>query len=363
MSALPSISTGNPSLFGIIRTDRDCRITEINPTLSDWAGFEADELVGKRFDALLDGAGGLYFDAHCLPSLEIGHQLEEIYLSLVTKSGEPLPVLINACRHGDTGQCWFEFGLVRMKRRARVEDELLRTKKLAVQGNEAKARFLGMITHELRNPLQSMTMSVDLLLEGSLGPLTPTQRELLESCQEAGSNLSHLINDILDFAGLQSGKVSIQIETISANDCLTRAESLLKPRIESSEISFETEYLSNDVKLNGDPRRIQQILLNLVTNAIKFTPPGGKITARLLATEQTISFEVEDTGCGIEESNLAKIFEAFVQVGKNETTTMGIGLGLAISRDLAHAMGGRIEVRSTPDLGSVFSLIFPQSIQ
>ncbi|NNE92254.1 MAG: hypothetical protein HKN23_11450 [Verrucomicrobiales bacterium] len=355
----------SPDLFGAIRADRDCRMTEVNQTLANWVEYEPDELVGTRFDSLLDGAGRLFFEAQCLPSLEIGHSFEEVHLSLQTRSGERVPALINAVLHTGEEDSWIEFGIVRMSRRARIEDELLRAKKLAVQADQAKSRFLGVISHELRTPIQTISMGAEVLLGEGVGPLTDRQRELLEGCREAGSNLSHLINDILDFARLDSGKVGICLEVVSANDCLKRTWSLLKQRIEASEINLRTEFHDDNPFVTGDSARIQQILLNLVTNAIKFTPEGGQITTRVAVSDDghTVTFEVEDTGCGIEPVDLTKIFEAFVQVGDRETRGKGIGLGLAISRDLAHAMKGEIRVSSIPGEGSTFSLGLPKAAE
>ncbi|MDP0490176.1 MAG: PAS domain-containing sensor histidine kinase [Verrucomicrobiota bacterium JB023] len=356
---MTSSSFNGSQLFGLIRTDEDLRILEVNATLLHWLDYGKDDLVGRRFDTLLDRAGSLYFDAHCLPHLGIGQALEEIYLNLVTRTGAPLPVLLSAARSLSEGRTTIEVGFARMARRARIEDELVSTKKQAIQANEAKGRFLRMISHDLRNPLQSISMSVDLLLEENLGPLNETQRELLQSCQEAGTNLGHLISDILDFERLQSGQLEIQNEAVSANECLSRTVSVLKPRLTTSAVTFEVEELPEDVVFSGEMKRVQQILLNLITNALKFTPTEGRISLRLRRDDQTVCFEVEDTGCGMQEDDLERIFQPFIQVGGREDKAKGLGLGLAISRELAQAMAGTLQVRSAPGQGSTFTLTLP----
>ncbi len=347
-------------LFGLLHCDGAAVIESVNATLASWLDYPPAELVGQPFDTILERGGRLFFHSQLIPNLELNHHVEELYLNFRTRDGVTLPVLINACRRQKENRVGLEFAVVRMHRRARLEEELLQAKKLAQQANTAKGRFLGMISHELRTPLQSICMFVDLLLEGAVGPLTPTQKKLLVSSQQAGGNLAGLIEDILEFVRMESGKTRVDIQEVSVREVLDQSEALFGVRMQEAEIEFLSEPVSENARVQGDPKRIQQILLNLLTNALKFTPAGGRICTRLVTDGNYACFEVEDTGSGIVADDLARIFDAFVQTGSGSDMAKGIGLGLTISRDLAHAMQGTLTVRSTWGVGSTFSLTLPR---
>ncbi len=352
---------GSPpkELFGLIHCDGGAVIESVNATFASWIDYSPAELVGQPFDSILERGGRLFFHSQLIPNLELNHHVEELYLNFRTRAGGALPVLINACRRQTEACVSFEFAVVRMHRRARIEDELLQAKKQAQHANAAKGRFLGIISHELRTPLQSICMFVDLLLEGAAGALTPTQEKLLRSSQQAGGNLAGLIEDILEFARMDSGKAHVNIQEVSAGEVLKQSETLFGVRIHEAGIKFSGEPVADHVRVQGDPKRIQQILLNLLANALKFTPAGGRICTRLVTDGNRACFEVEDTGSGIAVEDLNRIFDAFVQVGSGSDMAKGVGLGLAISRDLAHAMNGSLTVRSTAGVGSTFSLSLP----
>ncbi|MDA0767558.1 MAG: HAMP domain-containing sensor histidine kinase [Verrucomicrobia bacterium] len=347
------------NLFGTILCDNDVCIESVNECFAEWLGYPAGDLLGKSFGTLLTGGGQLYFQSLCLPILKLEGTMEEVYLSLRTKEGQALPVMFNATTHPREVGFGLEFAFVRIVRRARLEDELLRAKKLAEAANEAKAKFLAMMTHELRNPLQTLSLTTNLLLEESAGPITPPQRELLEASDEAAGNLARLIDDILDFARMQSHGVKIESTRVPASEALQRAEALLLPRLRQAGIDYQAHPVPDQIIMEGDPKRIQQILLNLLTNAMKFTPSGGRISTRILEADGQAHIEVEDSGCGISPQNLQRIFDAFVQLDPPPREAKGGGLGLAISRDLARAMRGSLHVRSTPGVGSVFTLALP----
>jgi len=352
---------GSPpeELFGLVHCDGDAVIESTNATLASWLNYSPDELLGQPFDTILEPSGRLFFHSQLIPNLELNHHVEELYLNFRTREGGKLPVLINACRRQKKDRVALEFAVFLIHRRARLEDELLQAKKLAQQANAAKSRFLGMISHELRTPLQSICMFVDLLLEGSTGPLTPTQEKLLVSSREAGGSLAGLIEDILEFARTESGKARVEMHEVPARAIIEQSEALFGVRIQEARIEFLNEPVPENIKVQGDPKRIQQILLNLLTNALKFTPAGGRITTRLVVDGGYACFEVEDTGSGIAAEDLARIFDAFVQAGSESDMARGLGLGLAISRDLARAMQGSLTVRSTCGVGSTFSLSLP----
>jgi signal transduction histidine kinase len=168
-----------------------------------------------------------------------------------------------------------------------------------------------------------------------------------------------LINDVLDFARLESGSVQVEPRPMRVADAVARAETLLRLQMSEAGLQFTTSGCDGDLTAVADPDRLQQILLNLLTNAIKFTPRGGGIAVSCERREDRVRIDVRDTGIGIPPDDLPRIFSPFVQLGAAGAPSRGVGLGLAISRDLARAMNGEVSAISTPGEGSTFTIELP----
>jgi signal transduction histidine kinase len=248
-----------------------------------------------------------------------------------------------------------------MLQRNKYEDELLRAKRTAEAASDAKAKFLSMMSHELRTPLQAIAGYCDLLLQEVSGPLNAEQRSDLRAVQSASGELVRLLNDILDFARLESGSSDIKLETVHVDAALARAETLLVPKLTEARLRYSRVACPTDLRLRANADRLQQVLLNLLTNAIKFTPAGGTISLECSGDDRFTRIAVRDTGCGIPAEHLGHIFDPFVQVDRNriETRQRGVGLGLAISRELVQAMGGELTVASEVGVGSAFTISLP----
>jgi signal transduction histidine kinase len=245
--------------------------------------------------------------------------------------------------------------LYEAERAARKEAELARTE--AENANRAKSEFLANMSHELRTPLNAIAGYVELLDMEIRGPITPTQREDLARIKVSQRLLLRLVNDVLNFAKLESGHVSVSMKAVSVKDVLSSIEPLVLPQLMSKELHFDTEMCSEDLRAAADPEKLEQILLNLLSNAIKFTPPDGSIHLSCESTETTVSIKIADTGRGIPLEKQDRIFDPFVRVDEGfARKTEGTGLGLAISRNLARAMGGELAVKSTPGSGSTFTI-------
>jgi len=250
--------------------------------------------------------------------------------------------------------------LYEAERAARKEAEVARIE--AENANRAKSEFLANMSHELRTPLNAIAGYVELLDMEIRGPITPTQREDLARIKASQRMLLRLVNDVLNFAKLESGYVPLNFKVVSVNTVLAAVEPLVLPQLMAKGLHFSSEPCAEDVRVVADPEKLEQILLNLLSNAIKFTPAEGSIRLSCEAKDSTVSIIVADTGRGIPQEKQDRIFEPFVRVDEGFTRkTEGTGLGLAISRNLARAMSGELAVESTPGAGSIFTITLKRS--
>lgn len=232
----------------------------------------------------------------------------------------------------------------------------------AESANRAKSEFLANMSHELRTPLNAIAGYVELLDMEIRGPITPAQREDLSRIKVSQRLLLRLVNDVLNFAKLESGHVAISVRSIKVLDALAAVEPLVLPQLMSKGLRYEADICNDELRAVADPEKLEQVLLNLLSNAIKFTSAGGKIRLSCESSEKTVSIHVSDTGRGIPIEKQDRIFEPFVRIDEGfSRITEGTGLGLAISRDLARAMGGDLSVRSTAGDGATFTITLERS--
>ena len=240
----------------------------------------------------------------------------------------------------------------------------------AEHANRAKRDFLAAMSHELRTPLNAIQGYTSLLTLGIRGPVTDGQRQDLERVQRANRHLMGLVTDILNFAQLEAAEVEYHLEDFELATVLGDVESLVGPQLAARSLRFMHEGLIREaaeqsLRARVDPEKLLQILLNLLTNAIKFTDAGGLVTLRGDADDAhaMVRLRVSDTGRGISPTQLDRVFEPFVQVDRSRTpaSDQGVGLGLAISRNLARGMGGDLVAESTPGAGSTFTLTLPRA--
>ena len=233
--------------------------------------------------------------------------------------------------------------------------------KAAEAANIAKDRFLTTMSHELRTPLNAIGGYAELIELGLRGPVTPAQREDLGRIQRAQVHLLGLINSVLHFAKLQSGSMDFDMKAVGLEASLDAVLDMLMPQLTRKRLTYvklnRAPAHRHPLVVQADPEKLRQIFINLLTNAVKFTAIGGSITATCDAQGDRAIVHIRDTGRGIPQDELPRIFDPFVQVGRKlSSNDQGVGLGLSISRDLARAMEGDLSATSVVDAGSTFTL-------
>ncbi|MBA3646259.1 MAG: PAS domain-containing protein [Gemmatimonadaceae bacterium] len=228
------------------------------------------------------------------------------------------------------------------------------------KANRLKSEFLASMSHELRTPINALIGYTALMLDRIYGELTPRQEDGLTRIQASAQHLLALINDILDLAKIEAGRMPLHLETVSLREVITEITQQIEPLVKKkSALTFSVEMPDQDLEMHTDRTKVKQILLNLLSNAVKFTHTGG---IWLTATDlgDRIRLQVRDTGIGIKESDMDAIWEDFRQVDQSRTREFGgTGLGLSITRKLVDALGGKVETESAYGTGSTFSVILP----
>ncbi|MEW5928651.1 MAG: ATP-binding protein [Gemmatimonadota bacterium] len=243
---------------------------------------------------------------------------------------------------------------------ARSEAEAARAE--AETANRAKADFLASMSHELRTPLNAIGGYVELVEMGIHGPVTEAQRGALARVKASQHHLLTLIDDVLAFARLEAGRIELDLRPHAACELVGSVEPLVAPLADARGIALSVRECDPSLRLLGDEERVRQILLNLVGNAIKFTPAGGWVRMTCGRDGEWAHVSVRDSGPGIAPEKQQAIFDPFIQVDRRFSNPReGVGLGLAISRDLARAMGGDLGVSSAPGEGSTFTLRLPRA--
>ena len=240
-------------------------------------------------------------------------------------------------------------------------DEIEAARAEADEANRAKSQFLAVMSHELRTPLNAIGGYAELIELGIHGPLTEEQREALQRVQKSQRHLLGLINGVLNYARIEIGSVKYDIVAVPVEEVLTTCEALIAPQTKARGLTLTFGHCDPGLRVLGDREKVQQILLNLFSNATKFTEPGGQVTVTCNASETVVQIRVADTGPGIAREKQDAVFEPFVQIDTGLTRTQeGIGLGLSISRDLARGMGGDLTLHSEVGHGSTFTLTLPR---
>jgi PAS domain S-box-containing protein len=244
---------------------------------------------------------------------------------------------------------------VDIEERKKAEEE-------AWAASQAKSEFLASMSHELRTPLNAIGGYAELLALGVRGPLNAEQAQDIARIRRSQQHLLTLITDVLNFAKVDAGQTEYRLTAVPVDETLRDTESMIAPQVLSKGLRYSYKGVDKSASVLADPEKMQQIILNLLSNAVKFTETGGTITLSAEPRGKCIEIHVADTGPGIPQEKLDRIFDPFVQVDRRlNQPVQGVGLGLAISQDLAQAMGGLVSVESIFGEGSTFTLSLPRA--
>jgi PAS domain S-box-containing protein len=267
-----------------------------------------------------------------------------------------------------TGHQLVRVSIVDLRERKRIEEIRQRAIELELQNrriqeaNRLKSEFLANMSHELRTPLNAIIGFAELLFDGQVDPESPQHKEFLGDILTSGRHLLQLINDVLDLAKVEAGKLDFRPETIDLRKVLEEVISITRTTAAGKRIHVAADLDASVTTVVLDPARFKQVAYNYLSNALKFTPDGGRVTVRVRADgDSAFRLEIEDTGVGIQPADLGRLFIEFQQLDAGASKRhQGTGLGLALTRRLVEAQGGSVGVRSTPGTGSVFYAILPR---
>ena len=363
-------STFDQAAVGVAHVGLDGRWLRVNDRLCEITGYPREELLQLGFQDIThpDDLGQDVRQVHRMLAGEIRtYSMEKRYLR---KGGGSvwgqLTVSLVRDPAGDPAYFISVVEDIQARREAEAERDLLHRRERGAReeaeaANRAKAQFLATMSHELRTPLNAVIGFVEILEMKVHGPITGKQAGSLARIRAAAQYLLSLINDVLNFARVEAGHVDIRTGPVDVRDLLSETEALVRPQMERRGITLEIGGPPEDVAVSADREKAQQILLNLLTNAAKFTAAGGLVRVECSLIGALLRIDVDDTGRGIPADKLETIFEPFVQVDRTASheSQQGVGLGLSISRELARAMGGELTAKSAVGRGSTFTVTLP----
>jgi signal transduction histidine kinase/ActR/RegA family two-component response regulator len=362
--------------FSIIATDEKGIVQLFNVGAERMLGYRAEEVVDKLSPSDLHDPDEVRQRAEAL-TVELGisiapgfealafkasREIEDIYeLTYVCKDGSRFPAIVSitALRAQDGEVIGYLLIGTDNSVRKRAESLLKEAMEAAETANRAKSDFLSGMSHELRTPLNAILGFAQLIETGTPVP-TPAQKRSVDQILRAGWYLLELINEILDLAMIESGKLTLSNEPVSLGEIIAECHAMIEPQATSRSIGITLQNLEGVHYIHADRTRVKQVLINLLFNAVKYNRPDGTVVVEAAAgaAQGTIRISIRDTGLGLEPQQLQQLFQPFNRLGKQSESEEGSGIGLVVSKRLVDLMGGAIGVESIPGQGSVFWVEF-----
>jgi PAS domain S-box-containing protein len=332
-------------------------IVLVNALVITLFGYSREELLGQRVEMLMPARFHKHHEGHRDNYIKEPRTREMdggLQLLGKRKDGSEFPIEVSLSPLETKKGTLVSSAIRDITERKRIESELNKAMVAAEKANRAKSDFLSSMSHELRSPLNAILGFAQLLDSGS-PQLTPRQKTSIDQILHAGWYLLELINEILDLAMVESGKLSLSLEPISLNEVLSDCQAMIEPQAENSNIHITFPQLNYRILVKADRTRVKQIFLNLLSNAIKYNRVGGSINVRCSTDKvDRIRISVHDTGKGLSPDQLAHLFQPFNRLGQETGAEEGTGIGLVVSKRLVELMNGTIGVESTVGIGSEF---------
>jgi signal transduction histidine kinase len=345
--------------FGFLVARDDGYVEAANRTLAGMLGTTPEQLEGRHVDNLLNTPGRIFYQSHFFPVLRLQGRISEVYVSLVGERGVEVPVLLNALRRDTADGPRNDWAVVPIHTRNEYENEILKARKLSEAASRAKDEFLSFVSHELRSPLSAIMGWASILTREQAD--AAALKRGIEVIERNAKLQLKLVDDMLDHARLASGKVRIDLVPIDARPVLETVLSGLEPTAQAKGVSIDREFLPGSTHITGDGERLQQVFWNLLNNAVKFTPLGGRVSVTMGCTDGWLEVVVADTGKGIAPDFLPYVFESFRQEeGRVIRAEGGLGLGMSITRQLVELHGGSVSAESAGEgRGATFRVRLP----
>ena len=366
---------------GLLLTDATGLILRANATLCRWLGYSAGALVGKiRIQDRLPVGARLFHQTHCLPLLQVQGSVAQLQVEIRDSAGQRTPVLVNIVRRTIDGDVFDEWALFAVNERRSYERELLAARRSAEQALDArldaetrlramnlalsdadrrKDEFLATLSHELRNPLAPMRSALEVLkLEHGAGS---EKRPLLDVFDRQLHHLTHLVDDLMEVSRITQGRMELRREPVLLADIVRSAAEDVAAGIRAAGHTLSVAIEAPNAVVDADPTRLFQVVVNLLTNACKYTPQGGAIALVLKTEEREAVIAVRDTGIGIPPHALGSVFDMFSQLKPAlDRSNGGLGIGLALVRGIVGLHGGVVEAASEGEgRGSTFTVRLP----
>jgi len=343
-------------ISGVVLIDAETStIVDANPVAVEMIGLPQEKIIGKSCHHFICPAE----EGKC-PILDSGLKVDRSERVLINKDGNRVPILKSVVPITISDKKYLVESFVDLTRIKQAEDSLIQAKITAETANRAKSEFLATMSHELRTPLNSVIGFSDLMIAGNAGEISEKQKKFLGNISMSGKHLLALINNILDISKIEAGKMELNCETFAVTETFNEVKQLISPLVEKK--GLKAEFFTDEklVNIYADKIRFKQILFNLASNAIKFTPAGGKISISSKMDDKTAQFTVRDTGIGIAEEDKQKLFKPFTQLD-SATNRMyeGTGLGLSLVKSFVELHKGKIWFESEVGKGTAFTFEIP----
>ncbi len=343
-------------ISGILVIDANThKIIDSNPASESMIGLPKEKIIGNICHEFICPAE----NGNC-PITDNGSTCDRAERILIDRSGNKVPILKSVVAADFSGREVLIESFVDLTKIKEAEQSLIEAKLAAESANRSKSDFLATMSHELRTPLNSIIGFSDLIIGGSVGDVSDMQKKFLGNISTSGKHLLSLINNVLDISKIEAGKMEIDLELFPLDETLTEVKQLIEPLTNKKDLSIEFHIDGKLTHMYADKTRFKQIMFNLISNAIKFTPEGGKIDICASIKENKALFAVKDTGIGISDENKSQLFQPFTQVDSATNRHYeGTGLGLSLVKKFLELHKGNIWLESTPGEGSTFIFELP----